>query len=73
MAEHIYIEDVEALWPRVDQTYAFDKKANRSMPCGPRDTNAEFSMHFRMDNATAKGFVPSYECSIHGKPRRQVG
>jgi hypothetical protein len=53
LADYI-IENVEALWPKLDQTYAFDKKANRSMPCGPRDTNAEFSIAFRMDNTTAK-------------------
>ncbi len=55
MADIYIIENVEALWPKLDQTYAFDKKANRSMPCGPRDVNAEFSIAFRMDTATAKG------------------
>ena len=55
MADIYIIENVEALWPKLDQTYAFDKKANRSMPCGPRDANAEFSIAFRMDTATAKG------------------
>jgi len=55
LADTYIIENVEALWPKLDQTYAFDKKANRSMPCGPRDANAEFSIAFRMDNATAKG------------------
>lgn len=54
MSENYIIEEVEALWPRLDQTYAFDKKVNRSMPCGPRDTNAEFSIQFRMDNKAAK-------------------
>jgi len=57
LAETYIIEGIEALWPRVDQTYAFDKKANRSMPCGPRDTNAEFSIQFRMDNPTAKALL----------------
>jgi len=54
MAEQYIIENVEALWPRIDQTYVFDQKVRRSMPCGPRDTNAEFSIGFRMDNGTAK-------------------
>ena len=55
MAGPIYIiENVEALWPKLDQTYAFDKKVNRHMPCGPRDTNAEFSVDFRADSKTAK-------------------
>ena len=54
MAETYFIENVEALWPKLDQTYAFDKKANQHIPCGPRDTGAEFSIKFRMDDATAK-------------------
>ena len=54
MAETYIIENVEALWPKIDQTYVFDQKVKRSMPCGPRDTNAEFSVNFRMNNATAK-------------------
>jgi hypothetical protein len=54
LADTYIIENIEALWPKIDQTYAFDKKANRSMPCGPRDTNAEFSIQFRMDQPTAK-------------------
>ena len=54
MAETYIIENVEALWPKIDQTYAFDKKANKHMPCGPRDTNAAFSVDFRADSGTAK-------------------
>jgi len=54
MAETYFIENVEALWPKLDQTYAFDKKANQHIPCGPRDTGAEFSIKFRMDDDTAK-------------------
>ena len=54
MAEIYIIENVEALWPKLNQTYAFDKKANKHMPCGPRDTNAAFSVDFRADSGTAK-------------------
>jgi|TARA_R110000822_G_scaffold135604_4_gene273179 hypothetical protein len=54
MAQTYIIEGVEALWPKVDQTYAFDQMKNRSMPCGPRDPNAEFSIQFRMDAPAAK-------------------
>ena len=63
MADTYIIEGVEALWPRIDQTYAFDKKVNRSMPCGPRDTNAEFSIQFRMDNPTAKALFKAMSAS----------
>lgn len=54
MAETYIIENVEALWPKVDRTYAFDQVKKRSMPCDPREQNAEFSIQFRMDNDTAK-------------------
>ena len=63
MADTYIIEGVEALWPRIDQTYAFDKKVNRSMPCGPRDTNAEFSIQFRMDSAAAKALFKAMSAS----------
>ena len=54
MVQTYIIENVEALWPKLDRTYVFDQKVKRSMPCDPRDQNAEFSCGFRMDNATAK-------------------
>ena len=54
MAEQYIIENVEALWPKIDKTYVFDQKVKRSVPCSPRDTGAEFSVAFRMDGATAK-------------------
>jgi len=63
LADTYIIEGVEALWPRIDQTYAFDKKVNRSMPCGPRDTNAEFSIQFRMDSTAAKALFKAMSAS----------
>jgi len=54
LAEQYIIENVEALWPKIDKTYVFDQKVKRSVPCSPRDTGAEFSVAFRMDGATAK-------------------
>ena len=43
MVQTYIIENVEALWPKLDRTYVFDQKVKRSMPCDPRDQNAEFS------------------------------
>ena len=54
MAETYIIENVEALWPKIDKTYTFDQSVKRSVPCGPRDQGADFSIAFRMDSATAK-------------------
>jgi len=48
------IKNVEALWPKVNRTYHFDSNEGRSMPCDPKDANAEYSIQFRMDNDTAK-------------------
>ena len=54
MAETYIIENVEALWPKIDKTYTFDQSVKRSVPCGPRDQGADFSIAFRMNSATAK-------------------
>ena len=54
MTEVYKIENVEALWPRIDQPYAFNEKANKSMPCGARDQGAEYSIEFRMDKDVAQ-------------------
>ena len=48
------IKNVEALWPKVNRTYHFDSNEGKSMPCDPKDVNAEYSIQFRMDNDTAK-------------------
>jgi len=55
MAEPYIIKNVEALWPKLDKTYAFDQKANQSMPCDPMAPNAEYSIELKLDNETAKG------------------
>ncbi len=55
MAEPYVIKNVEALWPKLDRTYAFDQKVNKSMPCDPMAPNAEYSIELKMDSETAKG------------------
>ena len=54
MTEVYKIENVEALWPRIDQPYHFNEKANKSMPCGARDQGAEYSIEFRMGKDIAQ-------------------
>jgi hypothetical protein len=67
MAEPYVIKNVEALWPKLDRTYAFDQKANKSMPCDPMAPNAEYSIELKMDSETAKGLyiamVKSYQAN----------
>jgi hypothetical protein len=52
--EQYIIENVEALWPKINTTYHFDSKAGRSVTCDALADGAEYSIQFRMDNATAK-------------------
>jgi len=54
MTDTYKISNVEALWPKINTTYAFDQKANKSMPCNATDNNAEYSIQFRMNNDQAK-------------------
>ena len=54
MSEIYLIKNVEALWPKVNTTYHFDSKVNKSMPCAPLDDGAEYSIQFKMNEAVAK-------------------
>ena len=61
--EPYIIKNVEALWPKINTTYHFDSKAGRSVTCDATADGAEYSIQFRMDNATAKGlFTAMSEC-----------
>ena len=35
------INDVEALWPKINRTYKFDSAEQRSIPCNATDAGAE--------------------------------
>tara|TARA_R110002124_G_scaffold98439_3_gene243922 strand:+ start:3182 stop:3862 length:681 start_codon:yes stop_codon:yes gene_type:complete len=48
------IDTVEALWPRINQTYRFDNTERRSVPCGATEAGAEYALRFRMDGTQAK-------------------
>ena len=52
------IENVEALYPKLDATYKFDQTANggkgASVKCDPLDDNAAYEMSFVMDQTKAK-------------------
>ena len=48
------IENVEALWPRINKPYRFDNAENRTVPCDPFDDNAKYEMKFRMTKDQAK-------------------
>ncbi len=48
------IENVEAMWPRINRTYKFDNAEKRSVPCEATDDGASYTLQFRMDEAQAK-------------------
>jgi len=48
------INDVEALWPRINRTYKYDTKEKKSVPCDAFDDGAAYTIQFRMSEAQAK-------------------
>tara|TARA_R100000988_G_scaffold101636_2_gene74963 strand:- start:33 stop:755 length:723 start_codon:yes stop_codon:yes gene_type:complete len=48
------INQVEALYPRLDKTYRFDSKEKRSVPCDVFDDGAKYEVGFRMTSDQAK-------------------
>jgi len=51
------ITGVEAHYPRLNQTYRFDRSVppkGKTVPCGPTEENAKYETKFRMDDAQAK-------------------
>tara|TARA_B110000027_G_C16120605_1_gene302637 strand:+ start:596 stop:1318 length:723 start_codon:yes stop_codon:yes gene_type:complete len=51
------IENVEILYPRINQPYKFDQAAGengKSVPCDPFDDGAKYETKFRMDKDQAK-------------------
>jgi|TARA_R110000765_G_scaffold92829_1_gene175188 hypothetical protein len=47
------INDVEALWPRINRCYRFDNSEKRSVPCDASDDGAKYEISFRMDKPRA--------------------
>ena len=56
------IENVEAMYPRLDQTYRYDRNIpprGKTVPCGPTEENAKFEMDFRMTKPQAEKLYKS--------------
>ena len=51
--QHI-INNVEALWPRINRTYKFDQQERKSVPCDKLDPMAAYEMSFEMTPEQAK-------------------
>lgn len=50
----IVLKDVELLWPRLDQTYRFNKRDNRTEPADPSVQGAAWSTGFKLPMEAAK-------------------
>ena len=62
------IDNVEALWPRLNQTYRFDATENRSVPCDALDEGSNYSLQFRMDTEQAKAlYIEMREAYKNGR------
>lgn len=48
------INNVEALWPRIDKPYRYDTMEQRTIPCNPTDDGASYTLQFRMTTEQAK-------------------
>ena len=48
------VEDVEALWPKINRPYRFDNKEKRSVPCDATDDQAKYEIDFRMTKGQAQ-------------------
>ena len=48
------IENVTAMYPKLDKTYRFDNVEGRSVPCAPTEDGAEYSINFELSEAKAK-------------------
>ena len=60
------IRDVQALYPKINQTYKFDKKAGdkgRTVPCPASDDGAKYEMSFKMTKPQAQALYAVMEAA----------
>ena len=60
MADNSYIiKEAQALYPRIDKTYRFDTKANKSVPCDALDDGSAYELSFAITEKAAKELYKS--------------
>ena len=64
------IQNVEALWPRINKPYRFDSAENRTVPCDAFDDNAKYEMKFRMTKDQAKSLYGAM-CKAYEEKREK--
>ena len=57
----VLFEKVTAKYPRINQTYKYDNKEGRRIPCSPSDDGAEYTLDFEMNNKDAQQFLDKIE------------
>ena len=67
------INDVEALWPRINRCYRFDNKKKKSVPCDAFDDGAKYETSFRMNKAQAKKLWTAMLAAYKEKAATQDG
>ena len=64
------IENVEALWPRINKPYRFDNAENRTVPCDPFDDNAKYEIKFRMTKDQAKSLYKAMSAAYEERKEK---
>ena len=75
MADAYFIKDVEALFPKINQTYRFDSNANegkgKSVPCAPLEAGSSYELSFKITKEKAqalyKDMVLAFRAEGEGK------
>ena len=69
-AVHI-LNNVEALYPRLNTTYKYDTKANdgrgQSVPCEPLDEGAKYELNYRMNKDQAVGLYKDMKAAYNAR------
>ena len=61
------INNVEAMWPRINRTYKYDTVEQRSVPCNPTDEGSAYTLQFRMTEEQAKALYKHMKLAYDSK------
>ena len=61
------IDNVEAMWPRINRTYKYDSTEQRSVPCNPTDEGSAYTLQFRMSEEQAKALYKQMKLAYESK------
>ena len=61
------INNVTAMWPRINRTYKYDSAEQRSVPCNPTDEGSAYTLQFRMNEEQAKNLYKQMKLAYDSK------